>query len=312
MPPLRVVLVAGEGAGAQVLRLLTASGHDVVRVLAEAPPAAGASATPWQVAQAAGLAHGSLAEAVETSFAPRLREERVDVLLNVHALLILPAAVVDAPRIGSYNLHPGPLPDLAGLNAPSWAVYEGRTSHAVTLHRMTAGVDEGAIAYAASFALTEADTGLSVSLRCVREGLPLVDLLLRQAAEDPAAIPALVQDPALRQWHGRAAPDACRLRWSRRAAELARLVRACDYGPFVSPWGRPRARFAGEEIEVLRARPTREPAGRSPGSVCVTPEGAVAVATADDWIEILSIRHRGRPLDPREVIPDGARLEDGA
>jgi len=311
MSRLRVVLVAGEGAGAQVLRRLLASGHEVIRVLAESPTPAGASATPWQVARAAGLPHGAPTEALAPGFPSWLSEERADLLLNVHALVILPQAVVEAPRIGSYNLHPGPLPALAGLNAPSWAVYEGRTSHAVTLHRMTAGVDEGAIAYAAAFPLTEEDTGLSVSLRCAREGLPLVELLLRCAAEDPAAIPALDQDPSLRRWHGRAAPDGGRLRWSRQAVDLARLVRACDYGPFESPWGRPRARHAGEEIEILRARPTLDPACGPPGSVRISGDGRVTVATADHGLELLSIRHRGHLLEPGSLIADGDRLDDG-
>jgi UDP-4-amino-4-deoxy-L-arabinose formyltransferase/UDP-glucuronic acid dehydrogenase (UDP-4-keto-hexauronic acid decarboxylating) len=311
MAPLRIVLVAGEGAGAQLLRRLLASGHEVIRVLVEAPTSAGASATPWQVARVAGLPQGTLTEALAPGFPSWLREERADLLLNVHALVILPQAVVEAPRLGSYNLHPGPLPELAGLNAPSWAVYEGRTSHAVTLHRMTAGVDEGAIAYATGFPLSEEDTGLSVSLRCAREGLPLVELLLRCAAEDPAAIPVLAQDLALRRWHGRAAPEGGCLRWSRQAAELARLVRACDYGPFDSPWGRPRARRAGEEVEILRARPTRAPACGPPGSVRLSGDGGVTVATADHGLEVLSIRYRGRVLEPGALLADGERLDDG-
>jgi hypothetical protein len=41
-------------------------------------------------------------------------------------------------------------------------------------------------------------------------------------------------------------------------------------------------------------------------------EGIPAVATANGWLEILSLRHRGRLLDPRDLLADGALLEDGA
>ena len=67
--------------------------------------------------------------------------------MNVHSLfLIHPWS--SAPTIGSFNLHPGPLPEYAGLNVPSWAIYEGeKRSHGVTVHWMDEGVDTGPIAW---------------------------------------------------------------------------------------------------------------------------------------------------------------------
>ena len=73
-----------------------------------------------------------------------MREQGVDLLLNVHSLyLIARRTVVAAPRIGSFNLHPGPLPEYAGLNTPSWAIYNGEREHGVTVHWMEPGVDTG-------------------------------------------------------------------------------------------------------------------------------------------------------------------------
>ena len=102
-----------------------------------------------------------------------MRSEEIDLLLNVHSLYVIHADLVAAPRTGSFNLHPGPLPEYAGLNAPSWAIYHGESRHTVTVHWMEPGIDTGAIAYETSFEIAEDDTGLSLSARCVREDCPV-------------------------------------------------------------------------------------------------------------------------------------------
>lgn len=48
-----------------------------------------------------------------------------DLLLNVHSLHIIAPEVPDAPSVGCLNVHPGPLPEYAGLNTPCWRIYEG-------------------------------------------------------------------------------------------------------------------------------------------------------------------------------------------
>src|SRR5262245_45811537 len=156
----------------------------------------------------------------DASTADWLAREEVDVLLNVHSLFRIDPAVVAAPRIGSFNLHPGPLPRYAGLNAPSWAIYNGETSHAVTLHWMDAEIDTGAIVYSSSFEITDRDTGLSVSATCAREGLPLVTRLLEVAAAEPDSIPAEPQDLTDRQYFGREIPNDGHIDWARPSREL--------------------------------------------------------------------------------------------
>jgi methionyl-tRNA formyltransferase len=90
----------------------------------------------------------------------------------------------------------GPLPEYAGLNMVGWAIYHGEQRYGVTLHWMEAGIDTGAIAYQASFAIGDDATGLSVFGACVRLGVPLVLRLLETAAADRAAIPSEPQTGA--------------------------------------------------------------------------------------------------------------------
>ena len=59
----------------------------------------------------------------------------IGLLLNVHSLVVLPSAVVAKARDRELQPASRPLPDYAGLNAPSWAdLYNGEAEHAATVH----------------------------------------------------------------------------------------------------------------------------------------------------------------------------------
>ena len=73
----------------------------------------------------------------------RMYEEKIDILISFRCPKILTDSVLNAPRVGAFNLHTGPLPEYAGLNAPSWAIFNGENTHACTLHWMDPGIDTG-------------------------------------------------------------------------------------------------------------------------------------------------------------------------
>ena len=75
----------------------------------------------------------------------------VDWVLSVANLSLVPDAVMSLARQGGVNFHDGPLPGYAGLNAPVWALLNGETTHAITWHLMTAGIDEGEVLASRSF-----------------------------------------------------------------------------------------------------------------------------------------------------------------
>lgn len=154
---LRVALAAEESAGVQALRLLVERGHEIVAVLSGSG-AGGPGANVVGVAREMRLPIQAAQRISEPALAEELSD--LDLLLNVHSLHIAHPAVIAAPRLGAFNLHPGPLPEYAGLHVVSWAIYEGERRHGVTLHRMTPDVDAGPIAFAAHFPISDTDTGL--------------------------------------------------------------------------------------------------------------------------------------------------------
>ncbi len=304
---MRILLLAEEAAGLRAFRAIARRDLELVGVVTS-PATDGALSSLENAARQGGYDVWRPTETRSPDFGDRIRETGVDVLLNVHSLFILNAAVVDAPRIGSFNLHPGPLPQMAGLNAPSWAIYLGEKEHAVTLHWMLAGIDTGPVAYAARFDLGEDDTGLTVSNTCVRLGVPLIEKLLDVAEEDPGAIPAHPQVGQRRVFRRDQVPNEGRIDWTASARTITAFVRAADYGPFPSPWGYPRS-YAGEaEIRIVKARSTGEETPAAPGQVLSSSADGVAVASGDEVVLVQTVTVGGRAVDAGEVVAAGTML----
>lgn len=295
--------MGAESAAIQVLRGLVDAGHDMAAVLPEHGDASGSGLRATATALDLPVLDAGLV--TDPGFADWIASHEIDLLLNVHSLSIVRGEVAAAPRIGSFNLHPGPLPAYAGLNVVSWAIFRGETSHAVTLHWMDAGIDTGGIAYEARFPIGEEDTGLSVFTQCVRRGVPLVFELLEQAERDPAAIPARRHSGERTVYRRRDVPQEGRIAWDRPAARVHDLLRACDFGPFPSPCGHPATSLRGRTIRVVGATRTHRAATEPAGTVAMGSGGVPAVACADEWLEVRRLVVDGRRTGAAEVLQDG-------
>lgn len=311
--PLRIVLAGAESAGIQALQAIERGGHTVVAVLAPPPDQQkDGRSSLWEVAAARSHPTWPAKLVKDPAFAERLLAEDVDILLNVFSLYLVDGKVLESPRYGCFNLHPGPLPRYAGLNSVQWAVLRGERTHGVTLHRMTTDVDCGAIVSQSLFEIGDNDTALSVMMKCVKQGLPMVRQLLEMAATDPASIPSTPQDPATLEFFGRKPPSDLWLRWGAPARDILRCVRACDFLPFSSPWGHPRAQWMGREIEIARASPSGRSCHALAGSIGQRIGPGVEVATADEWILAHTIVSDQRYVEAKNVLQPGQRLQDGA
>jgi UDP-4-amino-4-deoxy-L-arabinose formyltransferase/UDP-glucuronic acid dehydrogenase (UDP-4-keto-hexauronic acid decarboxylating) len=308
---LNVLLVGEESAGAQTLKLLAASPHRVVGVLASPTKEALGGLTVWQLAEKLGCRVWPAQLVKDPGFAEVIRDEQVDLLLNVHSLYLIAPEVVAAPRYGSFNLHPGPLPRYAGLNAVSWALYRGETQHGVTLHRMEPEIDTGPIVCQTLFPLVEHDTALKVYGKCIRAGLELIARLLATVAQDPLAIPLQAQDLTRREYFGKRAPNDCWISWEQSAREIYNLARACDYFPFPSPWGHPHALVRGREITLGKVRLSQRPCNAPPGTLGERNATDVAIACGDEWLWCEKLLIEGRFHSAAEALCGSDRLSYG-
>jgi methionyl-tRNA formyltransferase len=310
---LRLALAAEESAGVQVLQRLQKSGADVALVLASKKRSGQLGGSVWDSAAKAGCETLAPTKLKRAEFAGELRDRGIDLLLTVRCPFIVHGAVLDAPRLGAFNLHTGPLPSHAGRNVVSWAIYEGRSEHGITVHRTVEEVDAGPIAYERRFPIGADDGALDVLRRSIREGVQAVLELVRQASEDPEAIPARDQDGSARRVYGREAPEQLAAPLAGDARSLRDLIRACRFFPFPSPWGTPVLRAGEESVGLLGVGPPLEagPADAAPGTLSAAGAAdadGVLLAARSGWVELTEVEWRGERTAAREALAGVAQL----
>jgi methionyl-tRNA formyltransferase len=309
MSQLRILMVGEESAGSQALNALARSGHHVVAVMTSSALAQRTSLAT--VAQQLGYDVWPARLVKDPELARKIRAEGVDLILNVHSRYIVEEPILQAARIGAFNMHPGPLPEYAGLNCVSWALYRGLATYAVTLHWMAREIDTGDIAYRHEFPILKDDTPVSLTHKCVRLGVPLILKLVHVASQDPNAIPKTPQDQSRREYFGKEIPESGRLSWSRRAGEIVNFVRACDYAPFLSPWGLPRTTWGERELCIVKADRTHQKCDGPPGVVGQCDRTGALVASADEWVSVRQLKIDGVYVKPHAVLRPGLMLQNG-
>ena len=309
MAGMNVVLIGEEAAGMRALQSLEQCGVRVVAVMASSRRQ-DEGVSLWGLATKLGYRTWPAELVKDPKFAVKVRDERVDVILNVHSLFLLRKEVLEAPRFGSFNLHPGPLPRYAGLNSVCWAIYRGERQHGVTLHKLVPEIDAGPIVYQESVGVGSEETGLSLTVKCVNIGVPLILRLLEAAAQGPSNIPMIPQDLSKREYFDREVPENGNLSWNRPARRIVDFVRASNFFPFRSPWGVPRTKRGDSTLGILKAQVTGTPVDAPPGTVGTERSGGVEVAGADEWILVRQVFRGGICIPAREVLKAGDRLTD--
>jgi methionyl-tRNA formyltransferase len=307
---MNIVLVAQEMAGLQALKALAHSQHHLVGVLTSPPetPHVG-SPTLWNVAQDMGYKTWPAELVKDPALAERLGIEQVDLLLNVHSLYIVHQAVLAVPRLGAYNLHPGPLPRYAGLNSVSWAIYRGEKEHGVTIHKMEAAIDTGAMVFQERFPITDEDTALTLSFKCTQRGVALMLKLLDTVSASPYGLKLFPQDLSQREYLGAEIPQGGRLCWLDPAENIVNLIRACDYFPFHSPWGHATTWLGSDELGVIKACRTGLKSDAAPGTVGQVSNSGALVAAGDEWVLVKKLKKGDSYLAAADVLTSGGRLD---
>jgi methionyl-tRNA formyltransferase len=147
---LRLAFMGTPDFAAPTLAELVGHGHDIAAVYTRAPrpKGRGLAAEPSPIAKLA-AAHGlevrdptSLKdEAAQREFAAL----NLDVAIVVAYGLLLPKAVLDAPRLGCFNLHGSLLPRWSGAAPIQRAVEAGDVETGVMVMRMEEGLDTGPV-----------------------------------------------------------------------------------------------------------------------------------------------------------------------
>jgi len=149
---LRLVFMGTPDFSVPTLREIVARGHEVAAVYTRAPKPAGRRGLELQETPVALAAHEhnipvytpatlKTPEALEI-----FRAHDADVAVVVAYGLLLPKTILDAPRLGCFNIHASLLPRWRGAAPINRAIMAGDTESGVMVMRMEEGLDTGPVA----------------------------------------------------------------------------------------------------------------------------------------------------------------------
>ena len=238
---LNFILVGDSGILTRCGETLMEKGHRIRAVVT-----GDAEVRAWSVK--AGIPHLELDDAVVQ--APGLE---CDLLLSVGNHAIIPAALLSCAKRMSINYHYGPLPEYAGLNAPSWAVANREPGYAITWHTLGELVDGGDVIRRVPVPVEPGETALSLGLKCDEAAVESLAALIEDIAEGRET--TVSQDLATRRYFSRHTQFAAEglIDWTHEADAVLAMVRATDYGPFDSPLVWPKVNVNGHLLAVRAA-----------------------------------------------------------
>ena len=227
---------------------------------------------------------------------------RADVAVVAAYGLILPKAILDAPRQGCINVHASLLPRWRGAAPIQRSIEAGDAHTGVTIMQMDEGLDTGAMLLAECLPITPTTTGgtLHDDLSAIGARL-IVETMSRLEGGSLLAEP---QPPEGVTYAAKLAKEEGRIDWRRRAVEIDRQVRA------FTPWPGAWFELKGERIKLISAKLV-EGKGE-PGEVL---DDHLTVACGEGALRLETLQRAGKgAMSAAELlrgfsIPAGARLD---
>ncbi|MDB5440593.1 MAG: methionyl-tRNA formyltransferase [Caulobacteraceae bacterium] len=305
---MRLAFLGSPDFAARCLDAVIVAGHEVACVYSQParPRGRGQAVTPSPV-QALAERRGLLVRTPASMRDPAAITEFAALDLDAAVVVafgqILPAALLDAPRLGSFNLHASLLPRWRGAAPIQRAIMAGDAVTGVEVMRMTPGLDEGPVLSVSEVSIAADETAASLHHKLAVAGAALLVATLDRieqgsAVETPQAAEGVT-------YARKITPAEARIDWSLPAAQVDARLRGLS--PFPGAW------FLGPDgmrVKALMSSPAL--ASGAPGEVLAGPaltigcgQGAVrlsrlqregkAAQDADDFL-------RGYPLSPGVVL----------
>jgi len=304
---LKVVFMGTPDFSVPILENLIQAGHEVVAVYSQPPRPAGRGhqLRPSPVhacAEARGIP-------VHTPKSLKSAEEQAafaalgaDVAIVAAYGLILPKAILDAPRQGCINVHASLLPRWRGAAPIQRCIEAGDEVTGVTIMQMDEGLDTGAMLLIEEIPITPATTGGSLHDELSAMGARMaVEALKRLEA---GHLPATPQPAVGVTYAAKLAKEEGRIDWRRPAAEIDRQVRA------FTPWPGVWLELKGERIKVIAAKPV---SGKGePGQVL---DHKLTIACGEGALALQTLQRAGKgamsvaDLVRGFAVPAGTRLD---
>ena len=272
------------------LAALIEAGHEVVCVYAQpAAPRGRGQAVRASPVEAFAAARGIF---VRTPASMRAPEEiaaftalDLDAAVVVAYGQILEQAILNAPRLGCFNLHASLLPRWRGAAPIQRAIMAGDAVTGAQVMRMTAGLDEGPVLGGVTLRIDALDTAGTLHDRLAPAGAILMVRMMADVARGAAVETPQIEDGAT--YAQKIKPKEARLRWDLSAEEIDRRIRGLS--PFPGAWFEAPSERGPVRVKALLS--LVEGVGGEPGEVL---DDGLLVACGTGAVRILRAQREGR------------------
>lgn len=304
---LRLVFMGTPAFSVPTLAALIEAGHDVVAVYSQPPRRSGRG-----MAETKGPVHAfadSRAIPVLTPLNFKAAADRdvfsahgADAAVVVAYGLLLPQEVLDAPRLGCYNLHASALPKWRGAAPIHRAIMAGDTATAAIVMRMEAGLDTGPMCQVLRVPIApEITTGELHDVLSVSGAQTMVQALARLEAGTLKATP---QPSEGITYASKIDKREARLDFSQPATSVHNAIRGLS--PFPGAWFEVSFDDKPERIKVLRAVLAR---GQGlPGEVL---DDALTIACGSGAIALVEVQRAGKRPQSAAEFQRGFAIKAG-
>jgi len=305
---LRVVFMGTPDFAVPTLAEIVGQGHEVVAVYTREPAAAGRGmdlkpSPVHRMAERFGLPVSTPKTLRTEEAAEAFRAHDADVAVVVAYGMILPKAILEAPRLGCLNLHASLLPRWRGAAPIQRAIMAGDRETGVAVMKMEEGLDTGPVAMVERVAITPDMTAGELHDRLMGLG---ADLMVRALAALSRGTLGFTPQPEDGVTYARKlSNDEARIDWTKPAAAVHDHVRGLS--PFPGAFFTADLGKGPERVKVLRTA-CAEGSGQ-PGTL-LDPAGTVACG--DGAVRLIQVQRAGKAPMPTEEFLRGARLSAGA
>ena len=288
---LRIAYAGTPGFAVPALAALHATGHDLVAVYTQPDRPAGRG----QAVTASPVKHRALELGIPVlqpatlrtpEAAPELARLGADLMVVAAYGLILPPPVLDAPRLGCWNIHASLLPRWRGAAPIQRAILAGDETTGITIMQMDAGLDTGPMLLSRRLLIGPREHGGSLHDRLAALGAEAIvaaiaDWQAGRIVAEPQPAEGATYAPKLRK-------EEALIDWTAAASAIDRRVRAFN------PWPVAETRWDGRQLRIWAAQPVEHATGGAPGEVVLATGGRIVVATGEGALSIERMQLAGR------------------
>lgn len=230
-------------------------------------------------------------------FIARIKPEAVVIIAYGQ---IIPARLLEIPRLGWINVHGSLLPKYRGAAPIQWAIINGDTRTGITTMRIDAGLDTGPTLEKAEIEIGAHETEPQLSLRLANAGAALIVSTLNKLERGE-----IVPQPQDNSQASLARPlkkEDGAADWSLPAGQIYNRIRGLE------PWPGVHTAFRGQSMQFW-GRPAQhaiEPA--APGSIRTAHGEALVACGGGTWLRLDEVRLEGRKRMAARDFANGARL----